>query len=549
MALISVTISGNAGPLKKSLDESEGRLGKFGDTAKKIGIASVAAFGAAAAGIGVAIGKASDLEETFSKVGVIFGEANDKVKEFAKSAATGLGQTQQQALDAAATFGIFGKSAGLSGDALANFSTGFTTLASDLASFNNTSPEQAINAIGAALRGESEPLRQYGVLLNDATLKQAALELGIYDGSSALTAQQKILAAQKVIYEQTTDAQGDFERTSDGLANKQRILSAQIQNVVTDLGRAFLPIALEAATAVSKVLTPTIEFLNEKVFPKLSDIIKRVVDFIKAVAVPVFGFFRDAFDRLRDVIERNSDSIGRIRGFFSDLIGFIKNTVAPIMLNVLGGAFKFVYENILPRVFDGLLKFTGALSTVGSFVIDVAKVIIGAFESIVNGIIDAVNFVIRQANRLPDWLTGGTIAEIGGVSFNAPSVPGAPARGGFIGSVDRLPTPGGGIGAIPELTIPTPTGGGGGGGGGGSRAGGGMSGISTATGGLTLPTLEAYGTLESARLADVALLDVQPSINITVNTVTTDADFPTKVVEALQTYNYIYGPAEIEVAI
>ena len=549
MALISVTISGNAAPLKKSLDESEGMLGKFGDTAKKIGIASVAAFGAAAAGIGVAIGKASDLEETFSKVGVIFGEANDKVKEFAKSAATGLGQTQQQALDAAATFGIFGKSAGLSGDALANFSTGFTTLASDLASFNNTSPEQAINAIGAALRGESEPLRQYGVLLNDATLKQAALELGIYEGSGALTAQQKILAAQKVIYEQTTDAQGDFERTSDGLANKQRILSAQIQNVVTDLGRAFLPIALEAATAVSKVLTPTIEFLNEKVFPKLSDIIGKVVDFIKAVAVPVFDFFRDAFDRLRDVIERNSDSIGRIRGFFSDLIGFIKNTVAPIVLTVLGGAFKFVYENILPRVLDGLLKFTGALSTVGSFVIDVAKVIIGAFESIVNGIIDAVNFVIRQANRLPDWLTGGTIAEIGGVSFSAPSLPSA-GKSGFIGSVDRLPSPTSKTPALPDLglNIPTPTSGGGGGGGG-SRAGGGMSGFSTATGGLSLPTLEAYGTLESARLADVALLDVQPSINITVNTVTTDADFPTKVVEALQTYNYIYGPAEIEVAI
>jgi hypothetical protein len=74
---------------------------------------------------------------------------------------------------------------------LATFSNDFTALASDLASFNNTTPEEAINAIGSALRGESEPLRKYNVLLNDAKLKAAALELGIYSGSGALTDQQK----------------------------------------------------------------------------------------------------------------------------------------------------------------------------------------------------------------------------------------------------------------------------------------------------------------------------------------------------------------------
>jgi hypothetical protein len=125
---------------------------------------------------------------------------------------------------------------------LAGFSNDFTALASDLASFNNTTPEQAVQAIGAALRGESEPLRQYGVLLNDAALKAAALELGIYDGSGALTDQQKILAAQKVIFEQTTDAQGDFARTSDGLANSQRTLTAQMDNLQVSIGQALLPV-------------------------------------------------------------------------------------------------------------------------------------------------------------------------------------------------------------------------------------------------------------------------------------------------------------------
>jgi hypothetical protein len=79
-------------------------------------------------------------------------------------------------------------------------------------------------------------------LLNDAALKAAALELGIYDGSGALTDQQKILAAQKVIFEQTTDAQGDFARTSDGLANSQRTLTAQMENLQVSIGQALLPV-------------------------------------------------------------------------------------------------------------------------------------------------------------------------------------------------------------------------------------------------------------------------------------------------------------------
>ena len=108
-------------------------------------------------------------------------------------------------MNAAATFGIFGKSAGLAGEELTSFSTEFVTLASDLASFNNTSVDQAITALGAALRGESEPIRAFGVLLNDATLKAKAMEMGIYSGSGTLTAQQKVLAAHKVILEQTTD--------------------------------------------------------------------------------------------------------------------------------------------------------------------------------------------------------------------------------------------------------------------------------------------------------------------------------------------------------
>jgi hypothetical protein len=226
------------------IQAADKQLKTFGTSAKTVagavGTLSIA-FTTVKSVIGPAITAASNIEESLSKVNVIFGKGADEVEKFASTAARQLGQSKQSVLDAAGAFGTFGKAAGLSGEDLAVFSNDFTTLATDLASFNNTTPEEAVQAIGAALRGEAEPLRRFGVLLNDATLKQEALTLGIYDGKGALTAQQKILAAQSAIYKQTGDAQGDFLRTSDGLANSQRTLKAEFANLQVELGKKLLP--------------------------------------------------------------------------------------------------------------------------------------------------------------------------------------------------------------------------------------------------------------------------------------------------------------------
>jgi hypothetical protein len=246
--------------LNKGQKESQTFADKIEGVNRKVGLA-FAAMGAAATAMALkftkdAIVAASDMEETVAKIGVIFGDTAGEIDKFASTAARNLGQSKQQALDAAANFAIFGKAAGLSGAALVDFSVDFVALASDLASFNNTTPEDAINAIGSALRGEAEPLRRYGVLLNDATLKAAALELGIYNGTGALTAQQKVLAAQQVILEQTNLAQGDFARTSDGLANSQRQIAASVEDTKAQLGEALLPVMLKLSEFVEKTLVP-----------------------------------------------------------------------------------------------------------------------------------------------------------------------------------------------------------------------------------------------------------------------------------------------------
>jgi hypothetical protein len=236
---------------KKGFKDLEGAQAKAKYALGKANKFAAAGLGALAAGAVSAVKAASDMAEAQSKVNVIFGEGSKEIAAFAKTASDKIGQSKQAVFDAAGTFGTFGKAAGLSGTDLAKFATGFSGLASDLASFNNSTPEEAIAAIGSGLRGEAEPLRRFGILLNDATLKTAAFELGIYDGSGALTDQQKILAAQKVIFEQSTDAQGDFARTSDGLANSQRTLSAKLADTQAAIGQGFLPV-VEAALPLLK---------------------------------------------------------------------------------------------------------------------------------------------------------------------------------------------------------------------------------------------------------------------------------------------------------
>lgn len=205
------------------------------------------------------VNSTAQLEDTIAAAGVTFGEYSKEIEDFGKSAAKNFGISQRAAVDAANTFAALGKSAGVTGADLADFSTEMVGLAGDLASFRGTSVEDAIAAIGSGLRGEAEPLRRFGILLDDATLKAEALTMGLYDGKGALTAQQKVLAAQSVILKQSTDAQGDFNRTADSTANSLKTAAAEMENAKAAAGQALAP----AMTALAQAVTPVLQGFAE----------------------------------------------------------------------------------------------------------------------------------------------------------------------------------------------------------------------------------------------------------------------------------------------
>jgi hypothetical protein len=198
-----------------------------------------------------AIDAGSGLNETMSKTRAVFGEGSKAVEAFGDSAAQSLGQSKQQAMEAAATYGNLFQAFGIGQVEAQKMSTSLVQLATDLASFNNTSVDDAIEALRSGLTGETEPLKRYGVALSDVRLKQEALAQGIITSTSqALDPAQKAQAAYALVMKDTALAQGDFARTADGAANSAKIAAAELKNAEAAVGQNLIPTYTKAVQIV-----------------------------------------------------------------------------------------------------------------------------------------------------------------------------------------------------------------------------------------------------------------------------------------------------------
>lgn len=211
----------------------------------------------------VAIAAASDLAESESKVGVVFGDQADAMLAWGQTAAEAMGMSSNEALAAAGTYGNLFRAMGITEKASADMSQALVELAADLASFNNMDPTEVLGKLRAGLSGETEPLKTLGVNLNQVIIQQKALELGLWDGVGALDAAQKAQASYALILEQTSLAQGDFERTSDGLANQQRILKAASEDLAAAIGEYLLPAQTEIVKSQTQLVIGIKDTIDE----------------------------------------------------------------------------------------------------------------------------------------------------------------------------------------------------------------------------------------------------------------------------------------------
>lgn len=234
--------------LDRQLAGVKGKAGQAGSSAGasfKKGITratlpAAAALGAVALGARKVINSASDLFEAQSAVKTIFGESADEILRWSQSTEDAFSQVEF--LSAAKTFAGFGQAAGLAGGDLNTFSKDLIDAAADLASFHNVSSTQALDDLRSGLAGETEPLRKYNILLNDAALRQEAMRQGLIKNTKdALSPQNKVLATQALILDGLGAAQGDYKRTADGAANTERRQAANAEDLNAKIGKGLLP--------------------------------------------------------------------------------------------------------------------------------------------------------------------------------------------------------------------------------------------------------------------------------------------------------------------
>lgn len=225
----------------------------LGSAVKKIGLLIGGAF---AVGKLVQFGKecvelGSDLAEVQNVVDVTFTTMSDKVNEFAKNAMTSAGLSETMAKRYVGTFGAMSKSFGFSEQQAYDMSTALTQLTGDVASFYNISQDLAYIKLKSVFTGETETLKDLGVVMTQSALDQYALANGYGKTTSAMTEQEKVALRLAFVQKQLSAASGDFIRTSGSWANQVRVMQLQLQSLKATVGQGLI-----------NIFTPVLKVIN-----------------------------------------------------------------------------------------------------------------------------------------------------------------------------------------------------------------------------------------------------------------------------------------------
>ena len=261
-----VSLGVESGPFDKGMDAAEKKTkhleGTF-DNLSKVGMGITAGIavgiGAGAAALASTIAPATDLAEAINAVNVVFGDGAKEMTDFGENSATAVGLSSRAFNQMGAEMGAMLGNVGIAEDELAGETIDLMVRASDMASLFNTDVDQAFGAIQSAIKGEFNPLEQFGVKMNQAMINAKAMEMGLADATGEISDAAKAQAALALVYDQTDKYAGDFQNTSDGLANSQRQLAAIMEDTKAAVGAGLTP-ALETIAGVIKDIAASPEF-------------------------------------------------------------------------------------------------------------------------------------------------------------------------------------------------------------------------------------------------------------------------------------------------
>lgn len=252
--------------MQKQIGGLSGAIGKLGIAiAATFAVKKLVQFGKEAIDLG------SDLQEVQNVVDVTFSTMSEKVNEFAQGAAEAAGLSETMAKRYMGTFGAMSKAFGFVESEAYAMSESLTLMVGDVASFYNLTQDEAYTKLKSVFTGETESLKDLGVVMTQSALDAYAMANGYGKTTKAMTEQEKVALRYAFVLDQLSAASGDFQRTSDSWANQTRILALSIETLKANIGQALI-----------NIFTPLLKIINQ-VVSKMAQLSKYFVAFSELI--------------------------------------------------------------------------------------------------------------------------------------------------------------------------------------------------------------------------------------------------------------------------
>lgn len=381
-----------ASSFEKKMESISSKAKSIGDKISGIGTSLTVGVTAPLAIAGKSmVDAASDFDENLNKISVAFGDNADEVKAWADTATQSFGLSMNQALEATSLFGDMATSMGISQGEAASMSTSLAGLAGDLASFKNIGIDQAMTALNGVFTGETESLKQLGIVMTEVNLQEFADGLGlVYDD---MTQAEKVQLRYNYVMAMSKNAIGDYARTSDGTANSMRTFQASVENLAITLGQNLLPI-------VTPIIQKATEMVNAfaAADPQLQQLVLKIAG-IAAVAGPallvigkmvsVFGSVSGAIGLLSGKIAALGGMKAALSGVFTAITGPVGIAVAAITALVAA----FAYLMTTNEGFRNSIMQT--VSTIGQSLMPIIQALMPVIQNIATVLATTISSVLQ----------------------------------------------------------------------------------------------------------------------------------------------------------
>lgn len=395
---LAENFSNEAEAMGGKFDALGGALGKLGGVvAGAFAVDKLVAFGEKAVSL------ASDLEEVQNVVDVTFGEGASTIDAFAKSAASSFGMSELSAKQFTGTMGSMLKSMQLNDSEVMDMSTALVGLAGDMASFYNLDVDTAFAKLRSGISGEIEPLKQLGINMSVANLEAFALAQGIETAYNEMTQAEQATLRYNYLMQATSDAQGDFARTSDSLANQQRIMQLNMENLTATIGNELLPFANEFAASFNDLLSGSIttaDFSKDMVGLATDILIKLTQTLIDGAPM----MLEAAVGLITGLSEGILDSIPVLIDALPELIGSLIDSLMQFSPKIIDAGVKLLSSLVddLPKIIQAITKAVPEIimEILSSIANNIPKIVKSGFE-LLTALVDDLPQILKVIMEAP----------------------------------------------------------------------------------------------------------------------------------------------------